>query len=124
LFISGKRIGRPETILLLSWKSREVKHEEVTEVRRLHFPEPFKHRHPPIQSVNELFEAQLTVGQRTADWVAKTVGAWSFIIGQSILLVVWVILNITAFIRHWDPYPFILGVSHLSYAFFTISGGG
>jgi uncharacterized membrane protein len=77
-------------------------------VKRLHFPEPFKHRHLPIKSVNELFEAQLTVGQRTADWVAKTLGAWSFIIGQSILLAVWVILNITAFIRHWDPYPFIL----------------
>lgn len=24
------------------------------------------------------------------------------------LLTLWVILNITAWIRHWDPYPFIL----------------
>ncbi len=75
---------------------------------KLHFPEPFRHKHPPIQDTNKLFEAQLTRGQRIADWVAKTMGSWSFIITQSIILSAWAALNVTAWIRHWDPYPFIL----------------
>jgi len=77
-------------------------------MKRLHFPEPFKHQHPPVQNVNTLFEQQTTTSARAADWVAKVVGSWSFIITQSTLLVIWVILNATALIRHWDPYPFIL----------------
>lgn len=31
-----------------------------------------------------------------------------FIIIQSVILTGWVILNITAWVNHWDPYPFIL----------------
>jgi len=52
--------------------------------------------------------ATLTVGQRIADDVAATMGSWRFIIIQSIILLVWIILNVTAFIQQWDPYPFIL----------------
>ena len=52
--------------------------------------------------------APLTPGQRIADQVAATMGSWPFIIIQSALLVVWVALNITAYVHHWDPYPFIL----------------
>lgn len=51
---------------------------------------------------------QLTIGQRFADTVAATMGSWNFIIIQSVLLVVWIVLNVTAFIQQWDPYPFIL----------------
>ena len=36
------------------------------------------------------------------------VGSWPFIIVQSILLVLWMVLNLTAWVEHWDPYPFIL----------------
>jgi len=53
-------------------------------------------------------EGDLTLGQRVADRVAANMGSWRFIIIQSVLLTVWVALNITAWIRHWDPYPFIL----------------
>jgi uncharacterized membrane protein len=35
-------------------------------------------------------------------------GSWRFIIIQSTILVLWIALNVTAYIRHWDPYPFIL----------------
>ncbi len=75
---------------------------------KLKFPEPFKHRHPPVQNVNVIFEEQLTVGQRTADWVANTMGSWIFIIIQSVILTGWIVLNVVAWIQHWDPYPFIL----------------
>jgi uncharacterized membrane protein len=50
----------------------------------------------------------LTVGQRVADRVAANMGSWRFIIIQSVLLSIWVVLNVTAWIRQWDPYPFIL----------------
>ena len=35
-------------------------------------------------------------------------GSWRFIIYQSLIVVLWMILNFIAFIYHWDPYPFIL----------------
>ena len=50
----------------------------------------------------------LTLGQRIADRVASTMGSWTFIVAQSVLLLFWVILNITAYVQRWDPYPFIL----------------
>ncbi len=77
-------------------------------MKRLTFPHPFPHAHPPVQNVNELLEEQATTGQRAADWVATAIGSWRFIIGQSLILVLWAILNVTAWIQHWDPYPFIL----------------
>jgi len=49
-----------------------------------------------------------TRGQRIADAVASTMGSWRFIIIQTTLLTAWVALNVTAWVRHWDPYPFIL----------------
>jgi uncharacterized membrane protein len=51
---------------------------------------------------------QLTAGQRIADTVAATMGSWRFIIIQSTILLFWIALNITAWMQHWDPYPFIL----------------
>ena len=50
----------------------------------------------------------LTLGQKIADAVAATMGSWNFIIVQSTILAAWIILNITAYVRKWDPYPFIL----------------
>jgi uncharacterized membrane protein len=50
----------------------------------------------------------LTRGARLADLVATTVGSWRFIIIQSAILGIWIVLNGIAFIEHWDPYPFIL----------------
>ena len=51
---------------------------------------------------------QLTLGQRIADDVAATMGSWRFIIIQSLILLVWIVLNVTAYVQQWDPYPFIL----------------
>ena len=53
-------------------------------------------------------EQALTIGQSIADKVAATMGSWRFIIIQSTILIGWIALNITAYINHWDPYPFIL----------------
>jgi uncharacterized membrane protein len=53
-------------------------------------------------------QRKLTPGQRIADVVAATMGSWTFIIIQSIILMIWIGLNITAAVQQWDPYPFIL----------------
>jgi uncharacterized membrane protein len=52
--------------------------------------------------------SDLTLGQKIADVVAATMGSWNFIIIQTTILVIWIVLNVTAFVQRWDPYPFIL----------------
>lgn len=51
---------------------------------------------------------KLSLGARIADIVAASMGSWPFIIAQSIILAIWIVLNITAYVKNWDPYPFIL----------------
>lgn len=53
-------------------------------------------------------DTNITIGQRVADKVAATMGSWKFIIIQSVVLFVWIALNVTAYVQKWDPYPFIL----------------
>jgi uncharacterized membrane protein len=49
-----------------------------------------------------------TGGERIADWIASSVGSWTFIIAQTIILTLWIELNLLAWLYRWDPYPFIL----------------
>lgn len=67
----------------------------IEELRRLR-PARLPH-HPPVPR-----------GSRVADWVARIVGSWRFIVIQSALLAAWITANILAYWQHWDPYPFIL----------------
>ncbi len=60
------------------------------------------------RNINEIEEEQMTLGQRIADKVADTIGSWPFIITQTIILTIWIIINAMAWIYQWDPYPFIL----------------
>jgi uncharacterized membrane protein len=73
---------------------------------------PDDHRHleqlraeKPARSVRE---PGLTTGEAVADLVAGTVGSWRFIIFQTVVLGVWIALNLMAAFNQWDPYPFIL----------------
>jgi uncharacterized membrane protein len=45
---------------------------------------------------------------RWAEHTARFFGTPQYIVGQTLVVVVWVILNSIAVIQHWDPYPFIL----------------
>jgi uncharacterized membrane protein len=45
---------------------------------------------------------------RWAEKTARFFGTPRYIVGQTIVVAVWVVLNSIAVIRHWDPYPFIL----------------
>ncbi|HEY3390441.1 MAG TPA: DUF1003 domain-containing protein [Prolixibacteraceae bacterium] len=49
-----------------------------------------------------------TYGSRLADSVAKGMGSWRFIIIQTVLVVLWMGLNLVGMFFHWDVYPFIL----------------
>jgi len=49
-----------------------------------------------------------TMGDAIADGVATVMGSWRFIIIQSVLLFIWVLLNVLGWVKAWDPYPFIL----------------
>jgi len=61
-----------------------------------------------IARMERLAQRGRTLGESVADDFASIVGSWKFIIIQSVLLVIWVILNVVAWVQHWDPYPFIL----------------
>lgn len=52
--------------------------------------------------------ASLSIGGRISDSVAKGMGSWKFIIIQTVLVVLWMALNLVGFFYHWDVYPFIL----------------
>jgi|SRR5579884_1661172 len=50
----------------------------------------------------------ITLGEKVADSAASGIGSWRFIIIQTVLVTIWVILNLIAWGARWDPYPFIL----------------
>jgi uncharacterized membrane protein len=76
----------------------------------------------PMRSIDELTQRNVAIiaemekaeanirsrGERVADRIATWVGSWTFILAQSFILVLWIILNGIAWTNLWDPYPFIL----------------
>lgn len=51
----------------------------------------------------------LTLGQIVADKCSGIIGSWKFIIIQSLILSIWIILNVSLpQNKKWDSYPFIL----------------
>jgi uncharacterized membrane protein len=45
---------------------------------------------------------------RAAEASARFFGTPQYIAAQTVAVVVWIVLNSVALVRHWDPYPFIL----------------
>jgi len=45
---------------------------------------------------------------RLAETVARFMGTGKFLVGQSVLIVVWITINVSAAVLRFDPYPFIL----------------
>jgi uncharacterized membrane protein len=50
-----------------------------------------------------------SAGDRIADRVASFIGSWAFIIGQTAIMVVWVLVNTLALfgLLRFDEYPFV-----------------
>ena len=68
-----------------------------------HLRHPF-HGRTRVQAMDE----NMTRGDRVADSAARVIGSWRFIIIQTILVILWVTLNVIGWQNRWDPYPFIL----------------
>ena len=62
------------------------------------------HLHP----AHRAREHKRTRSERLADRVTAVFGSWAFIIVQTMIVVLWIGLNLLAVMHHWDPYPFIL----------------
>ena len=62
-----------------------------------------------ITNINETMSGKRTTGEKLADAVAKFGGSWGFIITFTIILVIWMTINVVhLFGINFDPYPFIL----------------
>ena len=61
-----------------------------------------------IKTWHDLYQDSLSFGQKLADKVANGMGSWTFIISQTIFVILWMVLNFVAWMDHWDVYPFIL----------------
>jgi len=64
----------------------------------------------PLKSWHQLHAERLATGARVADLVAGFIGSWQFIIIQSVIFAIWVVVNTLWLLAayQFDPYPFIL----------------
>lgn len=62
----------------------------------------------PVQNVDALVEQEWNTADRVAIWFARLIGSWRYVISLGIFLAIWTVLNVVAWMEHWDPYPFIL----------------
>ncbi len=72
----------------------EAEEAILHEMRVLRRAQRMQHAHVEPDKV-----PKLTPGQRVADLVAATIGSWRFIIIQTSILVTWIVLNVTAYVR-------------------------
>lgn len=63
-------------------------------------------RETPVIIDSETGE-RLSFGDVVADRLTREIGSWRFIGIYLVLLLVWMGVNTLAWVRHWDPYPFI-----------------
>jgi uncharacterized membrane protein len=45
---------------------------------------------------------------RFSEAIARFLGTGRFLVAQSVLVLIWIVLNTVGLVNHWDPYPFIL----------------
>jgi uncharacterized membrane protein len=45
---------------------------------------------------------------RMSERIARFLGTGRFLAIQTVVVIIWIALNLTGLVQHWDPYPFIL----------------
>ena len=45
---------------------------------------------------------------RFSEAIARFLGTGRFLVGQTVIVIGWIVLNTVGLVNHWDPYPFIL----------------
>ena len=63
---------------------------------------------PISVDVDKLDEENMTIGDKIADKLTAIAGSWNFIIGFSLFLIGWIVLNGVVLVNAIDPFPFIL----------------
>ena len=63
---------------------------------------------PITIDVDKQEDKTLTKGEQLADKLSEIAGSWRFIIGFSIFIVIWIIINSVIMKKASDPYPFVL----------------
>ncbi len=62
-----------------------------------------------LHPVNARYHGEAApLGVRLANAIIGFMGSWPFLVIQTILVSIWIALNVFAWIKHFDPYPFIL----------------
>ena len=62
---------------------------------------------PIAIDVDKLSKDNEKVGDKVADKITNVAGSWGFIIGFTLFLILWILLNLYIF-KNLDPFPFIL----------------
>lgn len=63
---------------------------------------------PITIDVDKQEDKSLTTGEKLADKLSEAAGSWTFIIGFSIFIIIWIIINGVIMKKASDPYPFVL----------------
>ena len=94
-----KNITKKEIVKMLLNQNLETENEE--ELIELLIDKPI------AVDIDKQDKQSEKIGDKIADKLTEIAGSWPFIIGFSIFLLSWIILNIYMF-ENVDPYPFIL----------------
>lgn len=97
--MANKKTKKEIVKMLLNNKEITIDNEE--ELLDLLIDEPIS-----IDALKEE-EKNIKFGDRIADKITKFVGSWTFILGFSSFLIIWIIINLYM-LDNLDPYPFIL----------------
>lgn len=95
-----KKKTKKEIVKMLL-NNKELKIDDEDELLDLLIDEPIS-----IDALKEE-EKNIKFGDKIADKITKFVGSWTFILGFSSFLLIWVLMNLYL-IDNLDPYPFIL----------------
>ena len=95
-----KKKTKKEIVKMLL-NNKEITIDDEEELLDLLIDEPIS-----IDALKEE-EKNIKFGDRIADKITKFVGSWTFILGFSSFLIIWIMINLYM-LDNLDPYPFIL----------------
>ena len=99
-----KKTMTKKDIVKMLLKNNELESQDEEELLDLLIDQPIS------IDVDKQEDARMTRGDRIADKVSEVAGSWSFILGFTLFLVFWIVLNgvILKGDHQLDEYPFIL----------------
>lgn len=98
--MTDKITNRDEIIkIILNSDNLDLKDEEILTILK---------SNQVTENINNSHKNNLSRGDIMSDRLAAFAGSWKFIITFSIILVLWIIINIIMLGKSFDPYPFIL----------------